>query len=72
LIRDASRVRPFGAGARACAGADLAYSEACVTLSTLLRNHRLVPHGSRAANAPRLGMTLRPGKDPWAVIREAG
>ncbi|WP_410606528.1 cytochrome P450 [Amycolatopsis sp. lyj-109] len=71
LIRDASGVRPFGAGARACAGADLAYSEACVTLSTLLRNHQLIPHG-RAANPPRLGMTLRPGKDPWAVIREAG
>jgi cytochrome P450 len=61
--------RPFGAGQRACPGADFAFAEACVVLSTLLQHFDLSP--STTSIGPRLTMTLHPDPDPTADVRAA-
>ncbi len=61
--------RPFGAGARACPGADFAFAEACAALACLVQNFDLLPSPANSSIGPRPAMTLRPNADPIATIR---
>ena len=67
--RDKFQYLPFGAGPRACVGANFAMMQAQIILSTLLQHYRFRP--SKPAPTPTMSMTVRPEPGVFLMVEKA-
>lgn len=68
IRRDKYQYLPFGAGPRACVGANFAMMQAQIILSTLLARFRFTPAG--LGPQPVMSMTVRPDPGVFLAVEE--
>ena len=67
--RDKFQYLPFGAGPRACVGANFAMMQAQIILATLLQHYRFCP--STPGPTPVMSMTVRPEPGVFLMVEKA-